>query len=540
MADVPWTLRPYQVAALQGISRAWHQGHTRTLLVLATGTGKTTVFAEVCRRRRDAGRKPTLVIAHRRELITQAAERLRLAGLTVDLESGEMRADVGSSLLGQADVVVATIQSLKGRRLERWPARYFDTVVCDEAHHAAAASYRAVLDYFADAWHLGVTATPDRGDQVALGHVYPHLAYSYGIREGITDGYLAPLTFLNIDTPSVDLSTVRTTKQEHGRDLSADDLAKAMSGVEQLHEIAIPIAEKRGNRPTLVFVPSVEIAKNLAEIMAAYVGVGRVRALDGTTDERTRADVIERYQRGDINVLVNCQLFTEGFDAPHTACVAVARPTKSRALWSQMIGRGTRPAEGKADCLVLNLRPDANEHSLVSPLDLFDGLDLPDDIAAETRAAVERGEPMLATIQAAEERAREREERELAAQRKSHLVAEARYRATQVDPWEELGIDSPTPRDQRGPRATRRQAEVLEKAGFQGAAQLSIRAAGKLLDELTGRRARGLCTIKQMRALTKRGLRGDLSYEDARSALDALAAASWRVTPSIAEQWGAE
>src|SRR5690606_7936577 len=121
---------------------------------------------------------------------------------------------------------------------------YFGTVITDEAHHAAAASYRAILDRFDSAHHLGVTATPDRGDQIAIGHVYPHLAFSYGIRDAIEDGWLVPIRSLAIDAPSIDLSSVRVTKQEHGRDLSAEDLAAAMRDEAQLHEIAAPIARE--------------------------------------------------------------------------------------------------------------------------------------------------------------------------------------------------------------------------------------------------------------------------------------------------------
>lgn len=538
-AATPWSLRPYQVEALRGISEAWRAGHTRTLLVLATGLGKTTVFAEVARRRAQSGRRPSLVLAHRIELVDQAAARLDAAGLRVDVENGDRRASVGPSLMGLADVVVATVQTLRGARLERWPSDYFDTVVCDEAHHAAAASYRAILDRFESAWHLGVTATPDRGDQIALGHVYPHLAFSYGIREGIEGGFLAPIRCLGIDTPSIDLSSVRTTKQEHGRDLSAEDLAKAMSGEEQLHELAIPIAREASGRQTLVFVPSVEIAHALAEVMTPYVGdAGLVRALDGGSDSRTRADVLAAYQRGDVRVLINCALFTEGFDAPATSCVAIARPTKSRALYAQMVGRGTRLAPGKTECLVLNLRPEECLHSLVGPVDLFDGLDLPDDIQAQMVAAAERGEPVLKAIARGEEIAREREERAARDARRAHLTADARYRRIQIDPFAELGVDGPSMSDERGPRASTGQAEALERAGFTGAAALSRKVAGKLLDELTRRRSRGLCTVKQMRQLRKRGLRGDLTFEEARAAMDALVAARWKVTPDIAERWG--
>lgn len=535
-APTPWTLRPYQVEALRCISKAWVEGHSRTMLVLATGLGKTTCFAEVARRRTMAGRKPTLVLAHRIELVDQAAARLRAAGLGASVESGDREAFPFAMV--DADCVVATVQTLRGKRLEKWPVDYFDTVVCDEAHHACAASYRAILDRFDGAMHLGVTATPDRGDAIAVGHVYPHLAYAYGIREGIAEGFLAPIRSLAIDTPSVDLSSVRTTKQEHGRDLSAEDLAAAMRGEEQLHELAVPIAREAGSRQTLVFVPSVEIAHALAEVLTPYIGQGRVKSLDGGTDKQTRGDVLAEYQAGAVQVLINCALFTEGFDAPATSCVAIARPTKSRALYAQMVGRGTRLALGKTDCLVLNLRPDVCAHSLVSPTDLFDGEDLPDDIAAEVAKAVERGEPVLQTIAKAEEAAREREAARQRERDRARIVADVHYRKYEQDPFSELGIDGPTARESGGPRLTEAQQHALERAGIPNPDRLSRREASKLLDEMTRRRQRGLCTIKQMRRLKKSGLRGDLTFDEAREALDALAANRWRVSAEIADRWG--
>lgn len=535
LPPTPWELRPYQREALRAISSAWAAGHMRTMLVLATGLGKTTVFTEVARRRRANDRKPTLIVAHRIELVEQAAERLRLAGLGVGIESGDRAAFPFPMIDG--DCVVATVQTLRGKRLTKWPREYFDTVIVDEAHHAAAASYRAVLDYFEYAQHLGVTATPDRGDQVAIGHVYPHLAYSYGIREGIEGGYLAPLRALTIDASSIDLTNVRTTRQEHGRDLSAEDLARAMAGDEQLHELASPIAREAGKRQTLVFVPSVEIAHSLADVLAGYVGAERVRSLDGGSDRGTRADVLARYQRGEVQFLINCALFTEGFDAPATSCVVVARPTHSRALFAQMVGRGTRLAPGKEDCLILNLAPSNTRHTLVSPVDIFDGEELPEDIAAEMQAAIDRGEPVLKVIAEASEAAKEREAKLARDRKRAHVIADARYRIRQFDPFAELDLDT-SPVDSAGPRATDRQAEVLGRAGYADARGLSRTQARMLLDELTRRRQRGLCTVKQMRTLRKNGLRSDLTFAEAREAIDALAAARWRLTPDIAERWG--
>lgn len=532
----PWTLRPYQVEALRAISNAWSEGHIRTLLVLATGLGKTLVFAEVARRMRQQGRKPILVIAHRIELVDQAAKHLRAAGLEVAVESGERRAMPWSAL--DEDAVVATVQTLKGKRLEKWPADYFAAVVVDEAHHAAAASYRAVIDRFVTAKHLGVTATPDRGDSVAIGHVYPHLAYEYGIREGIEAGYLSPIRSIAIEAASIDLSTIRTTTQAHGRDYSAEDLSAQMESDACLHELAGPIAREAKGRQTLVFVPSVAIAHALSVVLSGYMGPQKVSSLDGTSDKITREQTLDRYQSGELQCLVNCALFTEGFDAPATSCVVIARPTKSRPLYAQMVGRGTRICEGKRDLLVLNTVPTNADHKLIGPLDLFAGLELPEDARREAAAALEAGGALLTAIGDAEEREREREASRQRERDRAKIVAEVQYRKWAVDPFEELGIDTPSERDMGGPRATERMAAALDRAGFKGASNLSRRAASKLLDELKGRRRKGLCTVKQARVLARSGLRPDLTFEEAREAMDALVANKWRVTPDVAARWG--
>lgn len=537
LPPAPWTLRPYQHQALRALSEAWRDVE-RAMVVMATGTGKTTVFAEVLRRRHMAGRGRALVLAHRIELLDQAAERIRLAGLTAELESGDHLASLHSAM-GGADVVVATVQTLRGRRLQRWPRNAFGTIIVDEAHHATSASYRAILDWFPEAKILGVTATPDRGDGVAVGGVIDTLAFDYGLRQGIEDGYLAPMRVLAIDTPSIDLSTVRTTKQEHGRDLAAGDLAKQMSGEAQLHELAGPIAKESEGRQTIVFVPSVEVAHELARVLGPYLGGGdKVRALDGTTAKETRADTLKAYRSGELRMLVNCALFTEGFDAPETSCVAVARPTKSRALYAQMVGRGTRLAPGKTDCLVLDLAPANGRHSLVAPVDLLDGKDLPDDILKQAREAMS-GDDVLTVLRAAESKAKERQERVDRDRRTGHMTADVRYRKRMRDPFDELGIDGDFGTD-RGPRATAGMMSGLERAGFQFPIVPSRREASRVFDALAKRRDAGLCSMKQNRLCVGKGLRGDLTFAEASEAISALAANDWKVTPEIAERFGAE
>lgn len=533
IAERGWTLRPYQVEALRAISGRW-QADRSTLLVLATGLGKTSVFAEVLRRRRDAGRGRGLVLAHRLELLTQARDRMLTVGLSADIESGESRAP-RMALAGQSDVVVATVQSMRGRRLESWHPDSFATIVVDEAHHATSASYRAVLDYFGSAKVLGVTATPDRGDGVAVGHLFgAEPCYAMGIREGIEGGYLAPIRAIAVDTPSIDLSSVRVTKQEHGRDLSSDDLGKQMRAEKVLHEIAAPFAKLHDGRQSLIFVPSVDVAHALASVLTPYLGADVVRALDGESPKDERAEVLGAFKRRKLRVLINCALFTEGFDAPETACVAICRPTKSRALYAQMVGRGTRIAPGKPDLLLLDFAPQNERHDLVAPIDLMAGDDMDAADLAEARAAM-NGEDVLKVLGASEEAAKKRAAAQRMDRERARLVADARYRTRARDPFGELGISGEV--GGRGPRATERQLEALKAIGFDLAKTPSRGEAGRLLDEVTRRRQRGLCSLKQMRQLGRFGLRTDLTFAEAGEAMTALKSNGWRMTAAVAERW---
>lgn len=536
-----YELRPYQVEAIAEIERAWESGHRSTILVLATGLGKTTVFTEIARRARDARRGRTLVLAHRIELVEQAAARLETGTLTTEIESGDRRASWLQ--LPTSDAVVATVQTMRGRRLERWPRDAFGTIVIDEAHHATARAYRDVLAHFSAARVLGVTATPDRGDEVALGHVFESTAYTYGIREGIEGGYLAPLRCKTIDLDCVSLDGVRVTRQEHGRDLSADDVAKAMSGDEALHAIAAPVAKEAGARKTLIFMPSVELTHELARVLSGYVGADRVRSLDGSCDKDDRKEQLRAYTHGDVQFMVNCALFTEGFDAPSTSCVVVARPTKSRALYAQMVGRGTRLADGKTDCLVIDLHPSNTRHDLAKIADIFDGLDLPDD--GEERdlfdAAIRSGETVLDARKQAKEIHAKREAARRADRERARMQAQVTYRAVERPMWSvdiALGVTA-SMYGTTVPPAREDQLERLRALKLDIDPRETVQSASAKIKAMLDRRKSGLCTIKQARVLARAGLNPDLTFDQARTAMDMLVANRWRATPDMIAKWGA-
>lgn len=371
-------LRPYQTAAIDAVRARYAAGDRSTLIVLPTGTGKTVVFAEMARRvGRGGGR--TLVLAHRTELVDQALEKLAAAGVRAAAEQGTRRVRTA----GAVDCVVASVQTLRGDRLRGWQPDSFALGVVDEAHHAPAKAYGDVVAHFRGARWLGVTATPDRLDGAALGHVFESCAYTYEMRDAIRDGYLSPLTALRVDVPSLDLSSLAT----RAGDLAQDQLAAKMVDDDSLHAIAAPLAELSRGRRTMAFAVNVAHAHALAAVLCWYEP-GCARAAHGGMAPADRAAVLRDFRAGKFRILVNCALYTEGFDEPSIACVAVARPTKSRALYAQMVGRGTRVAPGKRDCLVLDFVGQAGRHRLMNPADVLAGGALDDADRGDAEAVL--------------------------------------------------------------------------------------------------------------------------------------------------------
>jgi superfamily II DNA or RNA helicase len=244
-------LRGYQVAACEAVQRGFAE-HQRQLLVLPTGGGKTVVLAQLA-----AAHQPrrTLVLAHREELITQAAEKIRaVTGLMPEVEMADRHASLN------APVIVASVQTLsRSTRRERWPRDHFGLVVVDEAHHSLADSYLSTLRYFDEnAFVLGLTATPDRGDKKNLGRYYQNIAYEVTLLDLIQQNWLVPIRVKTVPL-QIDLDEVGTT----AGDYSADDLGHAIEPY--LERIVDVIAEHR-HRKILVFLPLIELSRKFAEL----------------------------------------------------------------------------------------------------------------------------------------------------------------------------------------------------------------------------------------------------------------------------------
>ena len=510
-------LRPYQSAALEAVRATYAAKHRRALVVMPTGTGKTVLFAEIAR----LAKGPVLVLAHRQELVEQAREKI--AAWCDDVVAVEMagRRDLTRGLNWpggrRPKIAVASIQSLR-RRLRSIPRDAFRIVVVDEAHHATADSYRAVLDHF-HAHVLGVTATPDRSDRVSLGEVFEELAFEYDMREAIRDGWLCPIRSYLVQTRA-DFSGVRKVAGE----LATKDVERILTEDLHLAEIAAPILRERKGRPTIVFAASVAHAHALRRVMNELAGDRSfAAALDGSSSMERRAPVLERFRRGQIQVLVNCSLFTEGFDVPRISLVAIARPVLSRPFYAQMVGRGTRIAPGKRDLLVLDFVPGNCRHSLIQAVDLFGGED--EEVAERARkiAAKASAEGSSIAIEKAIELARQEQEAQ---------EADVDYQLRRRDPFAAVGIDleSYRRRARRGPTAERATADQLayfKRAGLptDQVAELSAEQADALREELLDRKAVGLCTPKQARELIAHGIDPcDMYYDEAKERLKELKA----------------
>lgn len=518
-------LHPYQGDAVEAVDVELEK-HRSTLVVMPTGTGKTVTFAAIAERWRPRGR--ILVVAHREELIDQAADKIeRFTDLKCAIEMGDRR--VQPDLFGLPDVVVASVQTLsRPNRRAVFVRDTFALVIVDEAHHSASDQYLEVLDYFSVAKVLGVTATPDRADERGLGVAFESVAYVYEIRDAIEQGFLVPIRQTSVQIESLELAGCRVSRDSG--DLSDQDLESVLMDERVLHEMAVPTIELSGQRPTIVFTASVAHAHALAEVLNRYKP-GSAAGIDGTSMKRdARRATLEAAAGGQIQYLTNCAVLTEGYDNPPISCVVMARPTTSRALYTQCVGRGTRlsPETGKRDLLVLHLVGNAGRHALVSAVDILDG-GKTDKEARQLALKMIAEEPEMpiheAIDRAAEELAKKR--------REAQIIVRARYKTADIDPFTVLGAPNAAGRWNGAP-PTPKQIEVLAKAGITvDPAKMDRGQCSALITKVGERRAHGLCTFKQAKMLAKYGLNPDVQFHDARRAMDAIAANGWRVPESL-------
>lgn len=517
-------LRPYQQEAREAVQKEWTEGRKRTLLVLPTGTGKTVVFSKIIEDQVREGKR-VLVLAHRSELLDQASDKLKTAtGLGTALEKAE-----NTSIGSWYRVVVGSVQTMqREKRLNQFPPDWFDVIVVDEAHHAISDGYQKVLNYFKDSEVLGVTATPDRGDMKNLGSYFDSLAYEYSLVQAIKDGYLSKIKALTIPI-DLDLSSVSMS----AGDFKASDVRTALDPY--LVQIADEMAEYCKDRKTVVFLPLVKTSQKFRDILNER----GFKAAEVNGESKDRAKVLEDFEKGRYNVLCNSMLLTEGWDCPSVDCVVVLRPTKVRALYSQMVGRGTRLFPGKDELLLLDFLWHTERHELCRPAHLI--CESPE----VTKKMVENMEEETGVVidleqmevKSAEDVVAEREEA-LAKQ-----LAEMRKRKRKlVDPLqfemsihaEDLSSYVPSFGWEMSP-PSEKQLRALEKYGIFTEEVGNAGKANLLLDRLNKRQSEGLTTPKQIRFLESRGFKnvGMWSFESARNMIDRIAANGWRLPRGV-------
>lgn len=515
-------LRPYQQEARERIFQEW-ENVDKTLLVLPTGCGKTIVFAKItedCVRRGDR----VLILAHRGELLEQAADKLAKAtGLRCATEKAE------ESCLGSwFRVTVGSVQTLmREKRLGQFPADYFDDIIIDEAHHCLSDSYQRVLEHFPDAKVLGVTATPDRGDMRNLGQYFESLAYEYTLPKAIKEGYLSPIKALTLPL-KLDLSGVGV----QAGDFKSGEIATALDPY--LYQIADEMLKYCADRKTVVFLPLVKTSQKFRDILNQK----GLRAAEVNGESKDRAEVLEAFDRGEYDVLCNSMLLTEGWDCPSVDCIVVLRPTKIRSLYSQMVGRGTRLYPGKDHLLLLDFLWHTERHELCHPASL---ICTDEEVAKQMTANIEEaGCPV--DIEEAERQAAE----DIVAQREESLanqLREMRRRKKKlVDPLQfEMSIQAedlsgyvPAFGWEMAP-PSEGQKRTLEKLGIFPDEIDNAGKASKLLERLDKRRQEGLTTPKQIRFLEGRGFQhvGTWQFETAKNLIDRIAANGWRVPYDI-------
>ena len=357
-----FVLRDYQQAAVQKIKSGWLSEagklYRKQLLVLATGLGKTICFAHLIEWVLSTEGR-ALVLAHREELLDQAEDKIRkVIGECISI--GREQGPNYASLSDQ--VVIASVPTL-GRgaldssRLARFPKDHFNLVIFDEAHHCTATTYQTIIDYFCDedskTFMLGVTATPKRSDRESLYKIFDRVAFKMDIIEGIKSGNLSPVASHRISSQT-DLSSVRVTV---AGDYDINELAKTVNNKERNSLIVRSYLELFGNREekfqAIVFATNVEHAEDLArEFLLSGVSCD---VISGETPKEIRRSAIEGFKKGEITILTNYGVLTEGFDHENLKVIISARPTKSELLLTQIIGRGTRLSQGKKRCEVIEI-----------------------------------------------------------------------------------------------------------------------------------------------------------------------------------------
>lgn len=550
--------RDYQADATNRVFEEWKAAQS-TLVVMATGLGKTVVGTRVCARvlAGEVGPGSFLFVAHRYELIRQARETFRAAfpGKLVEVEQGSEYASPA------ADVVVASVQSLsQPRRLDRFADDRFAAGTIDEAHHGVKsnATYTAIRNKFASAKWLGLTATPDRSDEIALGEVFDSVAFTFDILDGTNEGWLVPVGQRLERCEGLDYEAVGLDREG---DFNESELAAQLKKEKPLYalcEAAVKYSNWKGRtRPTLVFASGKDHAETVAEILNRRDrkdNTGAAAVLHYKIDAKDRREIVSEYKRGKIRYLTNFGILGEGFDDDNTRVIINGRPTRSRALFAQMFGRATRPlretlpllsvcqtAAGRRAVIKASRKPGAlmvdlmgvNHKLVLTMADILGGRNSEEaiQIVRDRVARADGPVDVQAELIKAEQMAEKKRKADAESEKRAGVVVKAKTIGKNVDPFNVLDVVSGRePGWAVGKTATEPQLELLAKWGIphRELEGMTRHKASRMIDALMNRRRLGLCSYKVARILKKHGYDPNLPAALASEVIVTLKANGWR------------
>lgn len=545
---------PVQLEMIEAALAQYDQGVRGTLVVAATGTGKTVIASHVIDRRRHLGR--ALFLAHEDRLLKQAAEKIHtVTGLRPDVEKAERYA----SALMKSSTVVASVQTLNsgnGKRMRRLDPNEFGVVVIDEAHRAHAKTYWRVYDWFSknpNLVFLLITATlpTDKRKLSKIKRVAETIAYTYDIKQGVDDGYLVPIKQRYVPINNLDYSVVKTVSG----DFNQKQLGEVLEDDEIVGRMVLGIKQFAWDRKTLIFSQTIDQGYSLMNALNKEEQ-GCAAMVTGKTDDDKRDEVIEAFAKGKIRFLINMSVYVEGFDEPGIETVVMCRPTKSLGRYKQMLGRGTRPvdtslygmatAEERRAVIAASAKPyveiidftgNCGSHKLITAVQALGDIEpaQAEQVEAEVRQVLEESEEAVDVQQAIEEAKQRIEEREEAKRRaeqekwKNRQIEGRELASQEIDPFDSKS----KPMAQLQPGVSAKQVQYLIDHGLKNAASYTRGQVNQAINMIAERREQGLCSIKQALLLQKRaGFSREecrtLSKEDAGYWIQKIKANGWK------------
>ena len=531
---------------------------------MATALGKTIVAAHVVNHFKKLGR--IMVVAHREELITQAQDKIkRVTGCVGDVEMS----DLWAGGMFKADVVVSTIQTQiagsDGGRMTRFNPTEFSLLIADEAHHSVSDSWKKVIAYYRQNPNLkvlGLTATPDRLDEKAMGDIFQTVAYKYDIKDGIDDGWLVDVDWIPLYLKDLDYSNIGTsTSKVYGADLNGKDLSNALEREEIPHSMVDGIMQYTTNgEKTLVFAQSIVQAEMMTEIFnRPNRKPGSANFVHGKTPKEIRRQIVKDYTAGKFQYLINVGCFTEGYDEPGIKVIADSAPTLSRSKFAQKLGRGTRvltevnidqyeTSDQRREAIFNSEKPkvkyidftdNSGKHKLICPVDILGGNYSDEVVELAKETARKKGKPSnIATeLQQAEREIAHRAAMRDDAEARNHLLLRAKFSTAKVNPFDVLDIDPVREQSwHKGRLPTKEQLAFLQEKCGVNTDGLSFTHAHQMINEIIRRRQEGQCTFKMAAQLKKNGFPPDLTFEQAGPIMKALALNHWRPLPEHTRQ----